>query len=93
MHSADLNNGRSEADFTRYTIDYYVKVSEKPLAAHPPAHFFSCALTGRKARVAQVWCSGLVDAAGYVGAPTSSLWACGRGPTCVPEFSVFVRRV
>ena len=35
MGCADLSNGRSEADFTRYAIDYYVKVSEKPLADTP----------------------------------------------------------
>ena len=51
------------------------------------------ALTGCTARVAQVWCSSLVDAAGYVDAPTSSLWACGRGLLRVPESSVFVHRV
>ena len=57
MYSADLNNGQSEADLTRYTINYYRKVSETPLADPPPAHFFSFALTGCKVRVAQVWCS------------------------------------
>ena len=34
-----------------------------------------------------------VDAADYVDAPTSSLWACGRGPLLVLESSVFVHRV
>ena len=43
--------------------------------------------------VAQVWCSSQVDAADYVDAPTSSLWACGRGLLRVPESSVFVHRV
>ena len=35
MGCADLNNGQSEADLTRYTIDYYRKVSETPLPDTP----------------------------------------------------------
>ena len=44
-------------------------------------------------RVAQVWCSSQVDAADYVDAPTLSLWACGKGPLLVSEYSVFVHCV
>ena len=60
---------------------------------HPQPPFLAYALTGCIARVAQVWCSSLVDAAGFVDAPTSCLWACGRGPLLVSESSVFVHRV
>ena len=44
-------------------------------------------------RVAQVWCSSQVDAADYVDAPTLSLWACGKGPLLVSEYSAFVHCV
>ena len=43
---------------------------------HPQPPSLAYALTGCKARVAQVKCSDLVDAAGFVGAPTLPLCAC-----------------